>query len=76
MSKKNKPIDRPVPPNYKKFFELQFFHKPTWPERLQILFGYRVRMRVKVASECSPGSLHSVMRFSTTTDLQPKENQT
>jgi hypothetical protein len=43
------------PPQYKHVFDLKFFHEPTWLQRLQILFGYRIVIEVKAASEWSPG---------------------
>ena len=55
MKLKNPNPGRPVPPNYKFKIELDVYREFTWMERIQILFGYRAVIAVRILTCHSPG---------------------
>ena len=64
---KTKPLDRPLPPVYKFVIHQEFLRKLRWKERLQILFGYRLKIRLKMAT------MHHCGKFASVMDLEPTQ---
>jgi hypothetical protein len=74
MSAKFKPRDRITRPDYKFLTEVEADVVFTWKQRIQILCGYRGKMKTKIASEHSGGKFQSMCDFETTKELKTKPN--
>lgn len=64
---------RYLPPVWKKLVQCEWFRRFTWKERLQIFFGYRVRLTMKMATEHSPGRYQADLTLVTCKDIDPKD---
>ena len=62
--------NRVLPPNYRFLVEFTTFRKLTLVERLKALFGYRVKVITRIATEHSPGKWHPKQGLLLTTQLE------
>lgn len=65
--------DRPIQPDWKKSITLDYFRKLTWLQRIQIFFGYSLRIEVQIVTVNSPGRIAGKLNLVTTKNYKPEE---
>lgn len=74
MSFKKINRDRPVAPTHKFGIIRDWYQQLSWKQRLQILFGYRLVIRVRIACLHNPGEpTYDLLQVETTKEINPKE---
>ena len=65
--------DRPVPPVWKKLTHMDWHRQFTWKQRIQVFFGYAVRVEVEMLSIHDPGKSAAKLTITTTKNTNPQE---
>lgn len=66
------PPGKPLPPKFTTGIECDFVRAFTWKERFQILVGYTAMIRLRIATQHSPGQFQPFMDLTLTETLMPE----
>lgn len=70
--KLRKPLGVILPPTLKTGIECDFARAFTWKERVKILIGYTAVIKLRIRTQCSPGSFVPEMDITFTDSKLPQ----